>query len=178
MKIFNSFGLLLAIFVTATFAATPAAAGTITLAATATWQSKGSLYLVGENQGLFVGGFSGIMFASDGKGALNTAQLACPGMMDIDFASDKISGGGRCIITGASGDRVFAKWNCTGIAGVGCIGKMELTAGTGRFQGVTGGGEFILRTAMGELRADLISGEVTSIGLGLALWPKLILKLP
>ena len=174
MKIYASFVLLLAVFITVA----PASAEEITVEATATWESKGSLYLTGENQGIFVGGFSGIMFAQDGKGALNVATLVCPGMMDIDFATDKMSGGGRCIITGAGGARVFAKWRCAGFAGVGCMGKFDLTAGTGRFQGVTGGGDFVLRTAIGTIRADLNSGEVTSIGLGLAVWPKLVLKLP
>ena len=42
--------------------------------ATATWQSKGSVYSIGENEALFVGGFSGIMLANEGQGNLNAAQ--------------------------------------------------------------------------------------------------------
>lgn len=150
----------------------------INLEAMATWESKGSLFLVGEKQGLFVGGFSGIMFVGNGEGALNAARIVCPGMMDIDLSSMHTEGSGRCIITGSSGHRVFAKWDCAGIAMVGCVGTFTVTAGTGRFQGVTGGGDFVLRSAIGALQADFASGDVTTLGLGLALWPKLTLKLP
>ncbi len=154
------------------------AAEEMKLEATATWESKGRLYLVGEQKALFVGGFGGVMFVTDGKGALNAARIACPGMMDIDFSSSQTSGNGRCIITGATGDRVFAKWDCAGLAMVGCKGNFVLTAGTGRFQGVSGGGAFVLRTAVGEIQADFVSGTVASIGLGLAAWPALTVKLP
>lgn len=148
------------------------------LQASAVWQSKGSVYLIGENEALFVGGFNGIMFANDGQGNLNAAQLVCPGMMDINLQNGETSGQGRCIITNAEGHRVFAKWQCDGIATQGCKGDFELLAGTGPFQGVSGGGEFVLRSAIGKLTADLISGDVDSIGLGLAAWPNLTVKLP
>jgi hypothetical protein len=151
---------------------------TIVVEATATWESKGNLYLTGKDQAMFVGGLSGVMFVQDGKGALNAAQIVCPGMIDVNLESGEAHGEGRCIITGAAGDRVFAAWECVGIATAGCIGKFDLTAGTGRFEGVTGGGPFALRSAISELRADLITGEVDSIGLGLASWPKLTLVLP
>lgn len=148
------------------------------LQATATWQSKGSLYLIGENDALFVGGFGGIMFVNDGQGSLNAAQLTCPGMMEINLETKKSSGEGRCIITNAEGHRVFAKWSCEGVAMIGCKGDFALVAGTGPFQGISGGGEFVLRSALGSLTADLITGDVDSIGLGLAAWPKLTVKLP
>ncbi len=148
------------------------------LQATATWQSTGSVYFVGENEALFVGGFRGIMFVNDGQGSLNAAQLVCPGMMDIDLQNDEASGQGRCIITNSEGHRVFAKWQCDGLAMQGCKGDFELLAGTGPFQGISGGGEFIMRSAIGKLTADLISGDVDTIGLGLAVWPNLTVKLP
>ncbi len=161
------------------FKPTEAIAGEeIKLEAMATWESKGSVFLTGEKQALFVGGFSGIMFVETGEGDLNAASIVCPGMMDINLESNQTSGSGRCIMTGASGHRVFAEWNCAGVATAGCMGDFKITAGTGLFQGVTGGGDFALRSAIGELQADLGSGNVTSIGLGLAVWPKLVLKLP
>jgi len=150
----------------------------IVLEATATWESKGNIYLTGKDQAMFVGGLRGVMFVQDGKGTLNAAQIVCPGSIEVNLTSGESQGEGRCIVTGASGDRVFAAWECVGIATVGCIGKFDLTAGTGRFQGVTGGGPFVLRSAIGQLRADMITGEVDSIGLGLASWPKLTLVLP
>jgi len=153
------------------------AAEEIKMRATATWQSKGSLFLTGENEALFVGGFNGIIFADDGLGNFNAAQLVCPGMMDINLKNDEMSGQGRCIITNAKGHRVFAKWQCKGIATQGCKGDFDLLAGTGPFQGVSGGGEFVLRSAMSKLTADLISGDIDTIGLGIAAWPDLTVKL-
>ena len=148
------------------------------LNATATWQSKGSVYFVGENEALFVGGFSGIMFVTGGQDSLNAAQLVCPGMMDINLQTDEMSGQGRCIITNAAGHRVFAKWQCDGVAMQGCKGDFELLTGTGPFQGISGGGEFVMRSAIGQLTADLVSGDVDTIGLGLAVWQNLTVKLP
>ncbi len=168
-------GFLSAVF-TAPFAVQ--AAEEIKLEATATWESSGSLYLVGEQQAMFVGGLNGVMFVHDGSGTLNAASISCPGMIDIDLETGLAAGSGRCIVTGVAGDRVFAQWNCVGIAMVGCEGNFVLIGGTGRFQGVTGGGPMILRSALGSLTADLASGDVRSIGLGLAVWPDLTLKLP
>jgi len=148
------------------------------LQASAVWQSKGSVYLIGENEALFVGGFSGIMFANDKKGNLNAAQLVCPSMMEINLQNGETSGQGRCIITNAEGHRVFAKWQCEGAATQGCKGDFKFLAGTEKFQGVSGGGEFVLRSAIGKLTADLVSGDVNTIGLGLAAWPNLTVKLP
>jgi hypothetical protein len=147
----------------------------IKLEATATWASKGNIFFVGEKNAMFVGGFSGVMFVSQTNGGLNAANIVCPGMMDINIETGQTSGEGRCIISGASGDQLFAKWSCAGFATLGCKGDFELTAGTGPFQGVKGGGAFSMRTAIGELGADLQSGKLTSIGLGLAEWPSLTL---
>ena len=168
-----------AVVVLGAFKPTVAIAGEdIKLEAMATWESKGSVFLVGEKQALFVGGFSGVMFAASDAGGLNAANIVCPGMMDINLESNQTQGSGRCIITGASGHRVFAKWDCAGLAMVGCAGTFTITAGTGRFQGVTGGGDFVLRSAIGQLQANLLSGDITNIGLGLAVWQNLVLKLP
>ena len=45
------------------------------------------------------------------------------------------------------------------------------------FQGVSGGGKFVLRSAMSNLTVDRISGDINTIGLGLAAWPDLTIKL-
>ena len=161
------------------FGPSPAvAAEEFKMQATATWQSQGRVYFIGEEEALFVGGFSGIMFVDDGEGSLNAAKLVCPGMMEINMKTDRESGEGRCIITTQEGHRVFAKWRCDGVAMEGCAGDFALVAGTGPFQGISGGGPFILRSAMGNITADLASGDVDTIGLGIAAWPLLTVKLP
>ncbi len=158
--------------------ATVRAAEETTVEALATYQSYGRLFRVAENQALFVGGFNGIMFAVDGRGALNTAKIVCPGMMEVNLDDGRTTGEGRCIITGSEGNRVFAKWRCSGAALVGCKGTFDLTAGTGRFQGISGGGDVVLRTAITKFARNMSEDHAEGIGLGLAIWPNLKYRLP
>ena len=153
------------------------AAEETTVQAFATWQSEGRLFRVGEDKGLFVGGLRGIMFVENGKGELNTAKIVCPAMMEVRFEDAHMTGEGRCIITGVKGNRVFGKWRCAGIALIGCKGVFELTAGTGKFQGVTGGGPIVFRTAIARFARKSSEDNTKSIGLGLAVWPRLTYRL-
>ena len=41
----------------------------------------------------------------------------------------------------ATGDQVFAAWNCTGTHTVGCTGRFTLMDGTGRFNAIAGNGD-------------------------------------
>lgn len=154
------------------------AAEETTVAALATLQSEGRLFRVGEDKGLFVGGLSGIMFVEKGGGELNAAKIVCPAMMEVRFKDAYMTGEGRCIITGAKGNRVFAKWRCVGIALIGCKGRFEFTAGTGNFLGVTGGGDIIFRTAVAEFARKSSKDNARGIGLSLAVWPRLTYRLP
>ena len=159
--------------------ATPVqAAEEVTLNATATWEGRGTLYQVGGDHVMFVGGLVGIMFAQSGSGKLNSAKIVCPATLDIHKTNGRTTGEGRCIITGSSGNKIFAKWTCAGVAGKGCKGLFVLTAGTGGFQGVSGSGIFVLRTAIADAEINAATGHVSTNGLGLASWSKLKLKLP
>ena len=153
------------------------AAEETTVQAFATWQSEGRLFRVGEDNALFVGGLQGIMFVENGKGELNTAKIVCPAMMEIRFEDAHMTGEGRCIITGVQGNRVFGKWSCSGIALIGCKGVFELTAGTGKFQGVTGSGPIVFRTAIAQFARKSSEDNAKSIGLGLTAWPRLTYRL-
>lgn len=153
------------------------AAEEITVQAFATWQSEGRLFRVGEDKALFVGGLRGIMFVENGKGELNTAKIVCPAMMEVRFEDAHMTGEGRCIITGVKGNRVFGKWRCAGIALIGCKGVFELTAGTGKFQGITGGGPIVFRSAITQFTRKSSEDNVKSIGMGLTVWPKLTYRL-
>ena len=117
------------------------------------------------------------MFVDDGKGELNAAKIVCPAMMEVQFEDSHINGEGRCIITGVKGNRIFGKWRCAGIALMGCKGVFELTAGTGKFQGVTGSGPIVFRTAIAQFTRKLSEDNVKSIGMGLTVWPKLTYRL-
>ena len=82
--------------------------------ALATWAGQGRLFQTGEKQALFVGAFQGVMFVENGQGILHAARILCPGSMDVDLGTGDQKGEGRCIVTGRSGDRVFARWTCAG----------------------------------------------------------------
>lgn len=153
------------------------AAEQTTVQAFATWQSEGRVYRIGENKGLFVGGLQGTMFADNDKGELNTAKIICPAMIEIRLEDDEVTGDGRCIITGTRGNTVFGKWHCTGKALLGCVGVFELTAGTGKFEGVTGGGAIVFRTAIAQFARKSTEKSATGIGLGLTAWPRLTYRL-
>jgi hypothetical protein len=80
-------------------------------------------------------------------------------------------------MTAADGARLFAEFACTGVHLIGCNGDFTLTGGTGRFEGVTGGGRAILRSNQRTLTSVGGAG-VAETGSGILFWPALSYKLP
>jgi hypothetical protein len=149
-----------------------------TVKATAAWQGRGRFFLVQEKLALFVGAFEGIMFVETQKGDLDAAKLMCPGMLEINLDNSAQSGEGRCLITGRSGDRVYATWRCAGEHSDGCMGTFTLHGGTGKFQGITGNSNFQIRSDMLTYVADLSKESVEGSASGVAVWPALTYKIP
>lgn len=143
----------------------------------APWQSGGEVFQIEPGKILFQGRAQGIMYIEDGKGALDAALFVCPGSREISLAEKKVVASGRCIIKGAGGGTVFAKFQCSGRPGA-CLGKFTLTGGTERFEGITGEGDLMVRTVLAEMASDLQSGETISGAAGLAVWPNLRYKIP
>ena len=156
----------------------PGAAEEGTVGAMSPWEASGEVFQVSPGKLLFMGKFEGILYVENAEGRLDAALLLCPGSQTRDVRTGEAQGGGHCIITDAKGDRVFAEWSCSATTGKGCAGEMRLTGGTGAFEGITGGGELVVRTALSQLAADLRSGEVLSHAAGLAVWPKLTYRIP
>jgi len=151
--------------------------GTVT--AMSAWQGQGRFFQVGPDQAYFVGGFSGIMFVQDDKnGTLDAAKIVCPGTLDISLTQGAQSGEGRCVITAKAGDRVFARWTCSGALLAGCAGTFTLTDGTGGFAGITGEGDFVVRSAIAELAATATGDGIQEQSAGLAIWPDLKYSIP
>ena len=149
-----------------------------TVNALASWQGQGRLFKTAEQQALFVGAFVGILFVENNQGALHAARILCPASMDVDLETGVQSGEGRCIITARGGDRVFARWACSGVHFRGCGGKFTLTGGTGKFQGITGDSLFVVKSALHELAEGRTSDEVREEAAGLAVWPELRYRIP
>ncbi|MGE0094138.1 MAG: hypothetical protein AB7M05_05475 [Alphaproteobacteria bacterium] len=152
------------------------AAKETTVRATAVWQGEGTAVRVGDKEALMNGVFEGAMFIEDNKGDLNMAKMICPVSMTIQPDGTQ-AGTGGCLLLGQDGDQVFAKWNCKGEYLKGCAGQFTLNGGTGKFKGITGGGQFGLRGTMQETMPGG-PGVVTQTVIGLAVWPELKYKLP
>jgi hypothetical protein len=149
-----------------------------TVKATSAWQGQGRFFQVGKDQAFFVGDFEGIMYVETKTGALDAAKIICPGTVDLNLKTGTQSGQGRCVITAANGDQVFATWNCTGTHTAGCAGMFTLTDGTGRFNGIVGNGEFQVRSSLSDYATTAGSGSVQATSTGLATWSALTYKIP
>ena len=150
----------------------------VSVRAMSPWQGEGRIFRTGEGQAFFVGYYSGVLFVESASGALDAAEIVCPGSADISLKDATQNAEGRCIIASRTGDRVFAKWSCAGIHLIGCKGNFILTAGTGRFQGITGNGDFVIRSFLGELAKNSTDDNVQRTAIGLAVWPSLRYKIP
>ena len=149
-----------------------------TVKAMSAWQSQGDLFKVGENKGYFLGAFGGVLFVEDEKGSLDAAHILCPGTMDISLEDGSSESEGKCLITDREDNLVFAKWKCSGIMLEGCKGRFDITGGTGKFEGILGSGDFVARTAIGELSMDIPINGIQATSVGLAIWPNLHYKFP
>ena len=152
-------------------------AQTKSLEAIIPWEGEGRVFQVEPNTMLFLGAFEGIMYAETSEGDLDEAFVMCPLSQTMDTRSGATSGSGYCAITVTGADTVYAEWTCAGLVG-GCQGDFTLTGGTGRFQGITGSSELLVRSPLQALVADMASGSALRVASGLALLPKLRYRIP
>lgn len=147
------------------------AAGT-TVKAMATWQAQGLVTQVEKNQALMVGALAGALFIDGGHGDLDASSLLCPGTMELNLTTGVRNGKGRCIITDKDGDKIYAEWMCRGNE-KGCKGPFNLVGGTGKFLGISGNNNFILRVAMRANAGAVSDDSFQQVAAGLAIWPTL-----
>ena len=143
----------------------------------APWQAAGRVFKVGPELLQFHGTFQGIMYIDDGKGKLDSAMLLCPASQDLNTANGQTVTYGRCMITEAEGQNVFAEFTCKGDMD-GCQGKFIITGGDGQFKGIKGSSSMIVRSSLGAIAVNLESGAVIHAAEGLAIWPDLVYTLP
>jgi hypothetical protein len=148
-----------------------------TIQAVAPWAGRVRVYVTGPQQGFMLGTFAGRLTVEKEASPLDGAQFVCPGAVDADYAANIQRGEGRCVITAASGDRLFARWTCAGQPDKGCSGRFVLTGGTGAYQGVTGDGELVLRLVLSDLvRLERLEADYDLSGR--ASWPALRYRTP
>ncbi len=141
------------------------------------WQGMGATFHVEQNEAFVVGAMGGLFFIDGGKGSLDASALMCPVTVSINMQTGSRKAEGRCIITDRDGDKIWAKWSCKGDAR-GCKGPFDLTGGTGKFIGITGGDTFILRIALRELVGAPSADSFQQVAAGLAIWPKFHYRIP
>lgn len=147
-----------------------------TIKAFAAWQGRGQMFETGPTRATFVGSFTGMVFVDTEKGPLDAGFMVCPAILDINLTDGTQEGKGRCTITGKEGDRVYAELTCKGVHMLGCSGDFTLTGGTGRFEGITGGGPMTIRSGLHDTALGAGNIVQESAG-GIIVWPKLSYKL-
>lgn len=153
------------------------AAEEATIRASAAWVGQGRFMPTGTSVVYFIGAFSGVMFVDGDQGPLNSAKIVCSGTIEVNINGGKQQGEGRCLISLNQTDQVYAKWSCSGVHQLECKGPFTLTGGSGRFAGITGGGELRTRSAIAEFASH--PGDLTQeTAAGLADWPALHYRIP
>jgi hypothetical protein len=83
----------------------------------------------------------GISTSQTGEGLLHNASMHClGGFHRVNDAVDDESG--SCIFTRPDGDQVFYVYKAAGKPHIGVKGTFTYVGGTGKMEGITGGGEF------------------------------------
>jgi hypothetical protein len=148
-----------------------------TVKAAATWKARSFVFPVGQDQAYLVGVYSGTLYVDDGKGALHAASIVCPATAEGDLKSMTKTGQGRCILTDEDGNRIYARFTCTGDL-EGCRGPFKIDGGTGRFEGITGEGEMVSRILVRQMTTVMGFETVEQEGEGIAVWPSLTYRIP
>lgn len=148
-----------------------------TVAAMSPWQGSGQVYEVAPNRRLILGRYAGIMYIETGEGSLDTAIMLCPAVQTIDTETRESGAHGHCVISDREDNLVYSEWKCEGSVGA-CEGDFKITGGTGEFEGISGSGKMMVRTALVETAIDLKNGAVVRDAAGLAVWPELKYKIP
>jgi hypothetical protein len=143
----------------------------------AAWQGRGQIFETGPTRATFVGSFAGIVFVETEKGPLDAGFMVCPALVDVDLTSGRQEAKGRCTITAKDGARAYGEVSCKGVHLVGCDGDFAFTGGTGRFDGITGGGPVTIRSGLQEFALGAGNIVQESAG-GIIVWKELTYKLP
>jgi hypothetical protein len=149
-----------------------------TVIASGPWKGQGRIARTGPEQAVFWGSLEGVIFVQGGTGPLDNARFVCPAAIDVQLITGQQRGEGRCIITLGTGDHVEARWTCTGEHIKGCRGRFLFTSGTGKAHGITGDGDFIVRSALAGITVSKTEDIASESAVGLILWPALRYRIP
>ena len=155
------------------------AAESTTVRAMSPWQGSGQVFDVGPGKRLILGRFAGILYLDGGKGPLDAGLMLCPAVVRLDLGANTTEASGHCSVTDDEAeDMVYSDWRCKGASGAPCEGELTITGGSGKFEGITGGGAMTFRAALVKTAVDLAEGTVIRDAAGLAVWPAIRFEIP
>jgi len=175
MRVFMKLPLLLLPALVIAFGQDAAAKTDQTIRAFSVWQTSGQVPAT-AGSGVFEDTISGLFYIDTEKGPVAAGNLNCKARLEVK--PDKTqTGSADCTITAKDGAQVFGKLQCSGVFMVGCSGDLTFTGGSGRFQGVTGGGKAVVRSEFVDLpqQAD---AEPMAVKSGIIYFAKLRYQLP
>ena len=141
------------------------------------WQGQGDTFQTGPKEATFIGVLTGRMYVETDKGPVESGMMICPATVKIGLEDSKQTGAGGCTITTKDGAQIYAEVACTGVYLVGCTGEFKLTGGTGRFEGISGGGKVIIRSSFQKI-TTVSTGVVKNEATGILYIQELHYKIP
>ena len=152
------------------------AAGEESLRAVMSWSGHGQFLQINLNEQDFLGMIEGILYIETSEGVLDEAFMECTVKLRIHTRDKETNAEGNCLIIQSGEDNVFAEYQCNGPPGA-CNGSFNLTGGTGRFEGIQGKSELIIRSPMRHLTNALTDVENLVVDNGVMLLPDLKYRL-
>jgi hypothetical protein len=147
------------------------------LRAFAVWHTDAKLMAGDGGTHVFEGKVDGPFYVDTEKGPVNSGSISCQAKLTIKDADKTQEGTGDCTITVKDGATTRANLTCHGIFQVGCSGKLKLIDGTGRFKGITGSGDVVIRSDFADLQSNGIA-DPSTLQSGLIYFPALHYRLP
>ena len=157
---------------------TPVAAEEATINAFSAWIGDGELFPTGPDHAVFIGSLRGRIYVETEKGPIDAGLLICPAMVDLNLKTGVQRANAQCSVRSDDGARVFGTLTCLGLHLIGCDGEFEITSGTDRFDGITGGGPVTIRSDLRALAVDLDSRRAVEAGTGTLVFRDFHYKIP
>ncbi|SKA38596.1 hypothetical protein SAMN02745126_06060 [Enhydrobacter aerosaccus] len=131
--------------------------------------ASGTVVRASAKQVMLAGTVKGPMFIETDEGPVPAGTVACAASLRVDQESRRQTANGACTFTAEDGAQAWGDWECTGFALVGCRGALTLNGGSGRLQGVSGGGSMIWRPNTHDLETQG-DGTVLQNTSGIVIW--------
>ena len=146
-------------------------------------RGQGFFFEIGQFRALFMGALHGVLYVESGPDALDGAAIVCPVTYVLEGVQPTLAAEGYCTITKGQDHKIYARWTCSGAALMGCRGRLTLTGGTGRFAGITGESDMVVRSSFVEFADSKAAGQsgagvVQETGGALLILPALRYRIP